>query len=198
LRPNRHLVTERPASLAELTRRGAPTLAHFLERDHPPSGPLEWLGIAVGELPELSARARTADEVHPESRNQSVAVRAPMLDAVCDALAHAAATISAARDSLLVRYPQAADEDGDPEGYAELFEFAHRDSPRHAERLIAAYAAFVAGAIETAGALCDAERENDRAAMDSRARQLYAALSTALGELLAYVRIVAADQARLG
>lgn len=191
-------MTERPASLAELTRRGAPTLAHYLERDHPPSGPLEWLGIAVGQLPELSARARTADEVHPESRNQSVAVRAPLLDALCEALAHAASTIAAARDSLLERHPEAAEEDGDPEGYAELFEVAHRDSPRHAERLISAYAAFIAGAIETAGALCDAERENDHGAMESRAGQLYAALTTALGELLAYVRIVAADQARLG
>ena len=190
-------MTERPASLAELTRRGAPTIAHFLERDQPPGGPLEWLGIAVGELPELSARARTADEVHPESRIQSVDVRAPLLDALCEALAHAAATISAARDSLVARYPDVADEDGDPEGYADLFEVAHRDSPRHAERLISAYAAFIAGAIETAGALCDAEREHDRAAMDARAGQLYTALTTALGELLAYVRIVAADQSRL-
>jgi hypothetical protein len=191
-------VTERPASLAELTRRGAPTLAHYLERGNPPAGPLEWLGIAVGELPELSARARTADEVHPESRTQSVHVRAPLLDVLCAALAHAAATIEAARDSLLERHPDAAAEDGDPEGYAELFEVAHRDSPRHAERLISAYAAFIAGAIETAGALCDAERDGDQVAIAARSSQLYAALTTALGELLAYVRIVAADQARLG
>jgi hypothetical protein len=190
-------VTDRPASVAELRRRGAPGLAHYLERDQPPSSPLEWLGIAVAALPELSARARTADEVHPESRFQSVAVRAPLLDALADALAAAAATIATARDALVERYPAAAIEDGDAEGYAELFEAAHKHSPRHAERLISAYAAFVAGAIEAAGSLAEAERDGDEGVMATRSAQLYGALTTALGELLAYVRLVSADQLQL-
>jgi hypothetical protein len=88
-------------------------------------------------------------------------------------------------------------EDGDAEGYAELFEAAHRSSPRHAERLISAYAAFVASAIEAAGALAEAERENRDEVMATRSAQLYAALTTALGELLAYVRLVSADQLQL-
>jgi hypothetical protein len=190
-------VTDRPASLAELRRRGAPALAHYLERAQPPSNPLEWLGIAVGGLPELSARARTADEVHPESRFQSVNLRAPLLDALADELASATALIAAARDSLLERYPGVAVEEGDAEDYAELFELGHRNSPRHAERLISAYAAFIAGAIEAAGALCEAEHDGRAAVASTHAAQLYAALTTALGELLAYVRIVSTDQARL-
>ncbi|MEA2450376.1 MAG: hypothetical protein QOG63_2308 [Thermoleophilaceae bacterium] len=190
-------MTERPASLAELRLRGAPALSHYLERAQPPSSAIEWLGIAVGALPALSAGARTADEVHPESRVQSVDLRAPLLDALADELAAATATIAAARDALSERYPAAAAEDGDPEGYADLFEAAHRESPRHAERMISAYAAFIAGAIETAGALADAEREHHDGAADARASQLYSALTTALGELLAYVRIVSADQSRL-
>jgi hypothetical protein len=172
-------------------------MAHYLEREQPPSNPLEWLGIAVGGLPELSARARTADEVHPESRIQSVDVRAPLLDALADELADAAALVAAARDSLLVRYPELAVDEGDAEDYAELFELGHGNSPRHAERLISAYAAFVAGAIEAAGALCDAECDGRDDVARIHAAQLYAALTTALGELLAYVRIVSTDQARL-
>jgi hypothetical protein len=190
-------VTERPATLADLTGRGAATLAHYRDREQPPTSPLEWLGIAVGDLPDLAARARTADEVHPQSRTQSIDVRAPLLDALAQSLARAAAVVDSARDSLLERYPDCAGDDGDPEAYADLFESAHIRSPRHAERMISAYATFVAGAIESAGSLCDAERAGRNGACRLRAEQLYASLTAALGELLAYVRIVAADRAAL-
>jgi hypothetical protein len=106
--------------------------------------------------------------------------------------------VAAGRDSLAERHPDVtAGDDGDPEDWAELLEAGHRDSPRRAERLLGAYARFLAGAIEAAGALCDAERDGDEAAAATRAAQLYSALTAALGELLAYVRLVCADQARL-
>src|SRR5439155_11012285 len=79
-------VTARLASLSDLTRLGAGALEQHVERTHPPSTPLEWLGIAVGGLPELTARARTVDGVHRRSRTQNVALHAPLLDALMSSL----------------------------------------------------------------------------------------------------------------
>ena len=200
-------VTARPVSLDDLIRLGAGDIAHYLERDRPPCAPLEWLGIAVGHLPELSARARTADEVHLRSRTQSVAVRTSLIDAVTGALAHAAALVGQARDRLLDRYPEAGAGDTPTEDYADLLEAAHRSAPRHAEMMVAGYAAFLGGAIEAAGCLAEGELEIARAGrwervdheqlVEVRAAQLHAALSNALGALLAYARLIVEDAARL-
>lgn len=200
-------MTAPPSSLCELIRAGSGDLAHYLERAHPPDSPLEWLGIAVGQLPDLSARARTADDVHAHSRVQSVAIRLPLLEALLDALATAAAIAEQARTRLLDRYPDCDGGDGDPEEYAFMIEEAQRSAPRHAEMMIGAHTAFLAGAIEAAGALADAEvaiararrweRDDPERAVQLRSMQLYAALSNVLGGLLAYARLIAADETDL-
>jgi hypothetical protein len=198
-------VTAHHISLADLTRAGAPEISHYRDRERAPASPAEWLGIAVGRLPDLSATARTADAVAPRSRVQSVEVRAPLLEALSTELGVAAATVEAARQSLLARHPGCGDSDADE--YAALLEAAHRGSPRRADRMIAGYTAFIGGAIEAAGGLADAELDAARAGRwersdhgrlaELRAAQLHAALTNALGGLLAYARLVAEDVAAL-
>jgi hypothetical protein len=196
-----------PASLADLTRLGAGDLLHYLEREHPPESALEWLGIAVGQLPELTARARTADEVHGWSRTQRVSVRAPLLEALMRALGTSAAVVDQARRALTERYPDSPEGDGGPEDYADLLATAHRSSPRRAEMMIGGHTSFLAGAIEAAGSLTEAELAIARArrwervdparTVEVRSAQLYAALSNVLGGLLAYAQLITEDAARL-
>ena len=196
-----------PTSLSDLTRLGAADLAHYLERSQPPQSPLEWLGIAVGQLPDLSARARTADSVHGWSRTQAVSVRAPLLDALHQALGTAAAIVDQARETLLERYPDSRFADSGPEDYADLLEAAHRSAPRRAEMMIGGHTAFLAGAIEAAGGLAEAElaiararrweRDDPGRTVEVRSAQLYGALSNVLGGLLAYAHLIVEDAAHL-
>ena len=86
-----------PVSLADLAGHGQAELAHYLERDRPPGTPLEWLGIAVAHLPELSASARTADDLHPRVRSHTDHLRAPLLDALLAELGTATASWDSAR-----------------------------------------------------------------------------------------------------
>ena len=195
-----------PVSLPELKQRAGAGLAHHRDRVRPPETALEWLGIAVGQLPELTARARTADEIHWRSRTQSVQLRGSLLEALLDALGAAAAIVEEARARLVERYPESAAAD-DAEGYADVLATAHRSAPRRAEMMIGGYASFLGGAIEAAGALAESELTAARARRWDpadhaglaavRATQLHAALTNALGGLLAYACLVAADAARL-
>jgi len=194
-------------SLDELALLGADEIAHYVERERPPSTPLEWLGIAVTHLPELAARARTADELQLRSRTQSIALRGSLIEAVIDALATAVALLSQARDRLVERHPDSALGDSPPEDYADLLEAAHRSTPRHAEMVIAGYAAFLGGAVEAAGGLAAGElamaqarrweRVDQESFVEVRAAQLHAAISNALGGLLAYARLVTEEASRL-
>jgi hypothetical protein len=198
-------VTARPTSLGDLAGDGAPLLAHYRERERPPASPSEWLGIAVGHLPELAASARTADDLHPHSRIQSVEARTALLDSLTGELALAAATLDAARACLLDRHPDCGGDDA--EGYADLIEAGHRSSPRHGERMVAAYAAFTGAAVQAAGSLADCElalaraprwgRSDPERAAELRAAQLHSALTNALGVLLAWARLADDDAAHL-
>jgi DNA-binding transcriptional MocR family regulator len=199
-------VTSSSLSLAELVKRGTAEIAHYRGRAHPPASPLEWLGIAVAQLPELTASARTADDVSGRSRPAAAATRAPLLDALADHLGCAAATIEQARKVLAERHP-GSDPGDRPEEYSELIEMSQRDALRRSEMMIGAYASFLGGAVEAAGGLADAElgialarrwdREDHQTAAQVRAGQLHAALVNALGGLLAYARLLAADAERL-
>ena len=196
-----------PTSLTDLTRLGADELSHYLERDHPPQSPLEWLGIAVAQLPELSERARTADSVHGWSRTQKVSVRAPLLDALLQALGAAAAIVDQAQRALVERYPDCHDGDGGPEDYADLLKAAHRSAPRRAEMMIGGHISFLAGAIEAAGALSECElaiararrweRDDPARGVTVRSAQLHGALTNVLGGLLAYAHLISEDAAHL-
>jgi hypothetical protein len=197
-------------SLAELARHGSRELAPYLGRPRPPETAVEWLGIAVGRLPDLAARARTADEIAWQRRRGSD-LHAPLIDSLTRAIAGAAALCSRALDCHLQRHPASAEghaPEDDAETYADLLVSAHRSAPRRAEFLIGGYTSFLAGAIEAAGALAEAENAVARArrwersdpgrVAAQRAGQVYSALVNALGGLLAYARLTAEDAGRFG
>jgi hypothetical protein len=92
------------ASLAELAAHGAPELQPYLGRPRPPETALEWLGIAVGKLPDLSTRARTADEIQNRGE-RTPQLHAPLLEALTDGIAGAAALGRRALDAHLERHP---------------------------------------------------------------------------------------------
>jgi hypothetical protein len=199
-------VTSSSLSLEELVRRGTDDIAHYRGRARPPASPLEWLGIAVAHLPELTAIARTADDVSGRSRPAAAELRAPLLDSLARELGAAAATIDQARKVVEARHPECRNNDR-PEDYSELIEAAQRSALRRSEMMIGAYASFVGGAIEAAGSLADEglaaarirrwDRVDHESLAETRAGQLHAALTTALGGLLAYARLLAEDSARL-
>jgi hypothetical protein len=193
------------ASLADLADHGARELSPYLGRPRPPETTVEWLGIAVGKLPDLAARARTGDEIRNRPRRPKH-LHAPLVDALTDSIASAAAFGRRALDCHLARHSASAEGrrvEEDVEEYALLLVEAHRNASRRAEFLIGGYASFLAGAIEAAGALAEAEllaaraRRWDRADPErlvaQRSNQVYSALVNALGGLLAYARLIAAD-----
>jgi hypothetical protein len=195
------------ASLAELAAYGSRQLAPYLGRQRPMETALEWLGVAVSRVPDLAERARTADELRVRHRRPSP-LHAPLVDALGEGIAGAAALGTRALVCHLMRHPgssEGARMEDDVESYASLLASAHRSAPRRAEFLIGGYAAFLGGAIEAAGALGEAElalarsRRWDREAPEQlvaqRASQVYSALVNALGGLLAYARLTAEDSA---
>src|SRR4051794_247332 len=138
-------------------------------------------------MPELAGSARTADEA---GRTRAETVRTRLFDALIRELGAAAGIVDQARLRLLEHHPGAGAGDTGPEVYAELLEAANRNAWRLSETLVTAYASFLGGAIEAAGALADAD---DDQAAQLRAGQLHAALSNTLGGLLAYARLIDHD-----
>jgi hypothetical protein len=192
-------------TLVDLAAHGSKVLQPYLGRPHPPETPVEWLGIAVGRLPDLAAHARTTDQIHDRHRS-TPELYAPLIDALTYAIAGGAAFGGRALECHLARHPASTEgtrPDDDAEAYAALLVDAHRSAKRRAEFLIGGYASFLAGAIEAAGALAEAElglaraRRWDRADPErlvaQRASQVYSALVNALGGLLAYARLTAED-----
>lgn len=191
-------MTPSSLTLAQLTERGAGEISHHRGRARPPASPLEWLGIAVSHLPELTAAAHTGDAL-AHARPASAGIRGQLMAALARELGAAAATVEQARRLLVERYP-ACDDGETPESYSDLVEIAQRSAPRRSEMMVGAYASFIGGAIEAAGALADAEmnhlgarrwdRTDHERVIELRAEQFYVALTNALGGLLAYARLL--------
>jgi hypothetical protein len=192
-------VTPSSLTLAELVERGTGEIAHYRGRARPPATPLEWLGIAVTQLPELSGSARTVDDLSGRARSAPADIRASLLRALSRELGAAAATIGEALRLVTSRYPS-CDAGDTPEAYSSLVEPALDRAPRRSEMTIGAYASFLGGAIEAAGALVEAELGMSRAprwdradhehVVEVRAEQLCSALTNAQGGLLAYARLL--------
>jgi hypothetical protein len=193
------------SSLADLAAHGSAELSPYLGRPRPPQSTLEWLGIAVARLPDLAGRARMRDQINPR-RVRAAHLHEPLVDALTEGIAGAAALGARALQCHLEAHPASADgasPEDDVESYATLLVDAHRSAPRRAEFLIGGYSSFLGGAIEAAGALADAElaaarkrrweRSEPEAAVAQRADQVYSALVNALGGLLAYARLIVED-----
>ena len=198
------------ASPAELAAHGSSELDPHLGRPRPPETCIEWLGIAVARQPELAQRARTSDEINRRQARWAH-LHAPLLSALTDAIAGAAALVDRALECHLQRYEASAEggrPEDDVEAYATLLVNAHRHATRRAEFLIGGHAPFLGGAIEAAGALAEAElaaarkrrwdRSDPEPLVTERSAEVYSALVNALGGLLAYARLTAEDRGQTG
>jgi hypothetical protein len=170
--------------------------------DRLPRSPLEWIGLAVGELPFLSFSARTVDDLNWHSHAPNAGeMNLSFLDSLSQQLGSSAALMHRALAACLDRRPDLGTID---EARAEvdqlsraLFE-THPLLSRRSELLLGAYSNALAAAIQAAGQLADATRETEagRPAQDPEliVAVEYDALTRALATLLGHARLNQRDR----
>ncbi len=182
-------------------------LASRDERQHAPRGrapasPLEWLGLAVGEMPFLSSAARMVDDLnwHSHAPN-AIGMNLGFLDGLSTQLGSSAALLNEALMAYLRRQPAL----GAPaEVLADVDELSHtlvEDHPllsRRSELLLGAYSNALAAAIQAAGRLGDAELAavagDPGPDPELIAAVAYDALTRALATLLGHARLNLRDR----
>jgi hypothetical protein len=151
------------------------------------AGPLQWLGLAVGELPYLLSSARTVDDINWRSSAPNAAhMHVGLIDALSRHLANSAALLHHA----LVAHHRAHPELGDTETALTDVDFLSHalveDHPplwRRFELLEGGYVTALAAAVQASGLASDA----GAAVVDD-------ALTRALATLLGHARLNARDR----
>jgi hypothetical protein len=168
----------------------------------PPGSPLEWLGLAVGELPQLTSSARLVDDLNWASRAPGVMrMHLGLMDVLGTQLANSAALLHHALLTYLHRRPSLG---GAEEALADVDELSHalvEDHPvlsRRADVLLGGYASALAAAVQAAGRLGDSELAavagEPGPDPDLIASVAYDALTRALATLLGHARLNARDR----
>jgi hypothetical protein len=189
-------------SLAELVDRGEHDDHLHAPTGHGPTGPLEWLGLAVGEMPFLTSSARTVDDINWRSNApNSVRVHLALIDALSQHLATCAALVYHALLAHVERHTHS----GDPaEALADVDLLSHalvEEHPplsRRADLLLGSYASAIAAAVQASGRLCEGKLAEASGAVatpdcDSCAALITDALVRALAMLLGHARLNARD-----
>jgi hypothetical protein len=126
-----------------------------------PTGPLEWLGLAVGELPYLTSGARTVDDINWRSLAPNASrTHLGFIDALTQHLASSAALLYQALIAHIERHPETGDaaqviDDVDFLSLALVEE--HPPLSRRAELLMGSYATALAAAVQASGRFCEAK-----------------------------------------
>jgi hypothetical protein len=189
-------------SLTELVDLGESDEELHAPRSPPPEAPLEWLGLAVGELSFLSSSARLVDDLNWHSRApNAVQMHLRIIDALSRQLAGSAALLHRGLGAYLKRQPamgtlHEALEDVDVLSLALVED--HPLLSRRSEVLLGGYCSALAAGIQAAGQLSDAEL----AAVAGEpgpdpelvAAVGYDALTRALATLLGHARLNARDR----
>jgi hypothetical protein len=171
-------------------------------RSRPPESPLEWLGLAVGEMPFLSSSARLVDDLNWHSHAPNAAqMHARIIDSLSLQLAGTAAVVHGGLDAYLQRQPAMGTLDealGDVDVLSQALFEDHPLLSRRSEMLIGGFASALAAAIQAAGQLNDAELAilAGDAAPDPEliAAVAYDAITRALATLLGHARLNARDR----
>lgn len=171
-------------------------------QSRPPESPMEWLGLAVGELPFLSSAARLVDDLNWHSlAPNKVEMHVRIIDGFSRQLAAAAVLVHRSLTAYLKRQPAMGTLG---EALVDVDILSHtlvEDHPllsRRAELLLGGYSSGLAAAVQAAGQLADAEL----AAVAGEpgpdpeliAAVAYDALSRALATLLGHARLNARDR----
>jgi hypothetical protein len=170
--------------------------------DHPAATTLEWLGLAVGEMPYLVSSARTVDDINWRSHAPN---SAQMQLGLIDALAQQIASSATLLHNALIAHHRAHPELGDADRAIEDVDFLSHalveDHPplwRRAELMSGGYVTAVAAAVQASGRLCDArvgEANGESGPSPEAAAVVVAdALARALATLLGHARLNARDR----
>jgi hypothetical protein len=153
-------------SLAQLVDRGEHDDHPHSPTGHATRGPLEWLGLAVGELPYLTSSARTVDDLNWGSRAPNATrMNLAMIDALAQQLASSAALMHRALRAQVERHPEDCSGDAldaEVELLSETLLEEHPPLSRRADLLLGAYATALAAAVQGSGrpgteaVVCDA------------------------------------------
>jgi hypothetical protein len=164
-------------SLAELVDRGEHDDHPHAPRDHASAGPLQWLGLAVGELPFLASSVRTVDDLNWSSRAPNgMRVNLRFVDALSQQIASSAALVHRALVALMARHPDVGDPVAaiaDVELLSQALVEDHPPLSRRADLLMGSYATALAAAVQAS--------ECQGGSADIVADALIRALATLLG-----------------
>jgi hypothetical protein len=171
-------------SLAELVDRGENDHHLHAPIDTRPSGTLEWLGLAVGELPYLTSAARTVDDLNWRSC-APFAARAHL--GLIDAFGQQLASSAALLHNALTAHVPPAERDVVLNDVDFLSHALVEDRPpmsRRSELLAGGYVTALAAAVQASGRAAASEFVTD-------------ALTRALATLLGHARLNDRDRAFL-
>ena len=189
-------------SLSELVLRGEQDDHPHAPSDRPTASPLEWLGLAVGEMPYLISSARTVDDLNWRSQAPN---SAEMQTALIDAFAQQIASSAALLHHALIAHHRMHPALGDPEQALSDVDFLSHalveDHPplwRRAELMAGGYVTAMAAAVQASGRLCDArvgEASGEHGpSPDAAAVVVGDAIARALATLLGHARLNARDR----
>lgn len=190
-------------SLSELVTRGEHDDHLHSPTDHATASALEWLGLAVGEMPYLISSARTVDDINWRSQAPN---SAEMQLGLIDALAQQIASSATLLHNALVGHHRMHASLGDPEEALAHIEFLSHalveDHPplwRRAELMAGGYVTALAAAVQASGPLCDARISEANGlsgpSPDAAAAVVADAIARALATLLGHARLNDRDRA---
>jgi hypothetical protein len=196
-------------SLAELVDRGEHDDHPHAPSDHATAGPLQWLGLAVGELPYLASSARTVDDLNWSSRAPNgMRMNLRFVDGLTQQIASSASLVHRALLAHIARHPQQGDPVAamaDVDLLSQALVEEHPPLSRRADLLMGSYATALAAAVQASGYHYDAKLAAAAAAgepagpdADACADVVADALVRALATLLGHARLNARDSDYVG
>lgn len=170
--------------------------------DHPEASALEWLGLAVGELPYLLSGARTVDDINWRSHAPNAArMHLALIDALARQIASSAALMHHAMVALHRDHPGLGDAETALNDVDFLSHALVEDHPplwRRAELLQGGYVTAVAAAVQAAGRLTEARvgEANGESTLDPEvvAGLVHDSITRGLATLLGHARLNARDR----
>jgi hypothetical protein len=189
-------------SLSDLVLRGEHDDHLHSPSSHSRAGTLEWLGLAVGEMPYLISSARTVDDINWRSQApNSARMQIALIDALAQHIAGSALLLHHALVAHHGTHPALGDAE---DALAEVDDLSHalvEDHPplwRRSELMAGGYVTALAAAVQASGRLCDARvgeaNGEDGPSPDTAAVVVGDSISRALATLLGHARLNARDR----
>ena len=188
-------------ALSDLVRLGEQHDHRHASLDRAGAGALEWLGLAVGEMPDVISSARTVDDLNWNSIAPNAArVQVTLMDALTKHIACSAALLSHALDAHYHAHPELGPLAQVNEGIDYLSQLLVEEHPpqwRRSEVMSGGYVTALAAAVQASGRLSDArvgQAQGERDSSYDAASVVADAVARALATLLGHARLNARDR----